>query len=471
MIFVDRREEMARLERLMASREGGLAVLHGRRRLGKTRLLLEWSSRHAGLYAVADQSAAEIQRRYFADCVSQRIAGFGDVEYRDWNGLLVRLAREASALAWRGPIIFDELPYLVASSPELPSVLQRWIDHDARASRLVIAVAGSSQRMMQGLVLSKDAPLYGRARELLEVRPLDAAHLTDVFARPDPAELVGLYAAWGGVPRYWELAVDLEGDARSQVEHLVLDPLGPLHREPDRLLLEDIPPAVEVRPILDAIGAGAHRVSEIAGRIGRPPTSMARPLERLVGMGLVRREIPFGEPERKSRKSLYVIDDAFFRLWFRVVAPHRGPLAAATRRGRLALLKRYWNDLVSRAWEDLCRLRLPRLADETPLGRLGPWLPASRWWSGTAAEWDIVSESESGGTLLLAEAKWSAQPFGGVPLARVRAELHAKPPPPLPRRYSGHRVVRAIFVPAVERSRPTREDEPLIVSCADLLQG
>ncbi len=102
MRFVDRNAELARLHRLAESPEGGLAVLYGRRRIGKTRLLLEWSARHGGLYWVADQSAAEIQRRYFAAAVAGRLPGFAEVEYRDWQSLLSRLAREAQAARWRG---------------------------------------------------------------------------------------------------------------------------------------------------------------------------------------------------------------------------------------------------------------------------------------------------------------------------------------------------------------------------------
>ena len=66
MRFIDRREEMARLDRVARRRMGGLVVVYGRRRLGKTRLLLEWTRRHAGLYTVADQSAAGIQRLSFS---------------------------------------------------------------------------------------------------------------------------------------------------------------------------------------------------------------------------------------------------------------------------------------------------------------------------------------------------------------------------------------------------------------------
>lgn len=450
MIFVDRLQEMERLDRLTALEEGGLAVVYGRRRIGKTRLLLHWSSRHGGLYTVADQSSAEIQRRYFAEAIAERLPGFADVDYRDWRTLLVRLAREATAAGWRGPIIFDELPYLVTSSPELPSVLQRWLDHEARQARLVTAIAGSSQRMMQGLVLGREAPLYGRAREILDLMPIEPLYLREIFGPLSGVEVVETYAAWGGVPRYWELAREIAGGVRSQIEQLVLDPLGPLHREPDRLLLEEIPSALEARPLLDAIGMGANRVSEIAGRLGRPATSMSRPLDRLIGMGLVRREVPFGEPEKASRRSLYKIDDPFFRLWFRVVAPHRGQLASGTRRARVQLLARFWEALLAQAWEDLCRQCIPRLSETSRLGSEGPWGPASRWWKGTEPEWDILSESLVDGRLLFGEAKWSTKPFSKKMLERARSELSSRAAPALPAQKPERPSVRVLFVPELE---------------------
>lgn len=472
MKFINRIEELSRLDSLMSSADGGLAVLYGRRRIGKTRLLLEWSNRHQGLYTVADQSAPEIQRRYFAETVAERLPGFADVEYRDWRGLLTRLAREARLEGWRGPLIFDELPYLVVSSPEMPSVLQRWIDHEARAAGLVVAVAGSSQRMMQGLVLSRDAPLFGRAREILELRPLDPVHLREVFGSRSAIELAEIFTAWGGVPRYWELASELDGDVHTHLERLVLDPMGPLHREPDRLLLEEVPSALETRPVLDAIGAGVHRVSEIAGRLGRPATSMSRPLDRLVEMGLVRREVPFGESEKKSRRALYKIDDPFFHFWFRVVAPHRGQLASSPRAVRMKLLGRYWKGLVGSAWEELCRQRLPRLDESSELGRLGPWGPASRWWKGSLPEWDVVSESLDGRYLLVGEAKWSSRPWSDRDLTRLTRAIKNKPPPGLSGKSAGKELIRVIFVP--ERDGQAAEsvdgkDDVLVVTSSDLI--
>ena len=449
MLFVNRQEELTRLDRLAARSEGALAVVYGRRRVGKTRLLLEWAERTGGLYTVADQSLPELQRRYLAESISTRLPGFADVEYRDWRGLFARLGREAQSAGWRGPLILDELPYLVLASPELPSVLQRFVDHEARVARLKLVVAGSSQRMMQGFVLSAEAPLFGRAQEIFKLEPLQPAHLCQVFPSQSGAAWAELYTAWGGIPRYWELAHQLGGSAFSQVEQLVLDPLGPLHREPDYLLLEEIPPAREARPLLEAIGAGMHRASEIAGRLGRPTTSMSRPLERLVELGLVRREVPFGENERNSKRALYKINDPFFRLWFRVVAPHRAQLASGNRETRRQILTRCWPGLCAESWEELCRAFIPHLDKHPRPTKARAWGPSLRWWHGDAPEWDVVSADLHEERLLLGEAKWSAKPVSARALGKMIADLAVKPAPGLRGRLAAVPVERVLLVPEV----------------------
>ncbi len=449
MIFLNRKEELERLDGLTQGPNAGLAVLYGRRRVGKTRLLLQWVKKRKGAYWVADQSAEQLQRRYFAASLSRVLPDFDAVEYPDWQSLLTRLTREVRRVGWRGPLVIDELPYLVAACPTLPSVLQRWIDHEAKEAGLIVALAGSSQRMMQGLVLDRAAPLFGRAQEVFEVFPLAPEFLSSAFPTAGVARLVEAFAAWGGVPRYWELAQAVEEESISdQIDRLVLDPLGPLHQEPDRLLLEETPPAIELRPILDVIGAGVHRVSEIAGRIGKPATSMARPLERLRSLSLIHREIPFAESEKKSRRALYRIADPFLRLWFRVVAPHRSDLASLPRRSRGTILQNYWGGLLSEAWEQLCRHQLPRrvipsLGDEA-------WGSAGRWWHGNLPEWDVVAGALTGKRLLLGEAKWSKRPFDKKSLLKLARELKDRPTPQLPRPWRNPEIIRALFVPDIK---------------------
>lgn len=460
MLFLNRTDELTRLDRLVRSSEGGLAVVSGRRRVGKTRLLIEWTRRHRGLYFVADQSSASLQRRYLAQAMSTRLPGFGDVEYPDWRTLFARLASEATLRKFRGPIVLDELPYLILSSPELPSVLQQWIDHAAREAKLVVALAGSSQRMMQGLVLDGSAPLFGRAREVLEVQPLAPRWLPHAFKRLSGYELLSTWTAWGGVPRYWELAHDTRGKLEARIDELVLDPMGPLHHEPDRLLLEETPSAMDLRPLLDAIGAGIHRSSEIAARAGRPVTALTRPLERLMDLGLVRREVPFGEAPRQTKRSLYRLADPFFRLWFRVVAPQRGFLAVARPQQRKELLATHFPALVGSAFEELCLRQV---------GTLGDWLPAARWWQGSEPEWDVVSTSPDGRRLFLGETKsWrkAATVEMLVPEAR---RLRARSLPRISAMKPAPEVQWTLFVPHLAPRVPKVVEGVRIVPLEELL--
>ena len=466
MLFLNRTEELARLERLSRSRDGGLAVVYGRRRVGKTRLLLEWTRRHQGVYFVADQSSAVLQRRYLADALSARLPGFGMVEYPDWRSLFARIASEAKLRRFRGPLVIDELPYLILSSPELPSILQQWIDHDGKASRLCVALAGSSQRMMQGLVLDRSAPLFGRAREVLEVKPLSPLWLRQAFKGLGGYELLATWTAWGGVPRYWELARDVRGPIEARVDRLVLDPMGPLHHEPDRLLLEETPSAVELRPLLDAIGAGAHRASEIGARAGKPVTSLGRPLERLTELGLVRREVPFGEAPRQTKRSLYRLADPFFRLWFRVVAPQRGFLAVASAKQRRQLLAGHFSGLVGSAFEELCLQQLHTV---------GRWLPAARWWQGSEPEWDVVSRSPDGRRLLLGETKAWRKPATFEALRAEARRLRARPVPGIAamgadssRRGGGPEIQWTLFVPEVAARVPRVIEGVRVVTLEEL---
>lgn len=167
MRFLDRQEEMRRLMRLHNEGHGGFVALWGRRRIGKSELLKEWCKATHGLYAVADRSTPTVQRRDFAQVLEGRFEGFASVTYPTWKSLFEELSRRAATQGWHGPITIDEFPYLVESDSSIVSVLQNWIDSEKTRGGLLIAIAGSSQHMMQGIVIDHSSPLC----ELLGLYP------------------------------------------------------------------------------------------------------------------------------------------------------------------------------------------------------------------------------------------------------------------------------------------------------------
>jgi AAA+ ATPase superfamily predicted ATPase len=435
LAFLDRADELRRLKGFFGARDGGLAVVYGRRRLGKSRLLSEALPAKRAVYYVADDREATLQRAAVAGEVARLIPGFSDVTYPGWDELLRRFWAEAPR---RAILAIDEFPSLVASAPELPSLVQKRVDAEGdRGIRVV--VTGSSQRLMHGLVLDGSAPLFGRAREILRVGPLPAGWIRQGISVRSAVAATEAFAVWGGVPRYWELAADRQGLSRA-MEELVLSPLGVLHDEPRRLLLDDLSDTTQASSILALIGAGCHRLSEIAGRLEKPATSLGRPLARLIDLGLIRRDVPFGSSLRDSKRTAYRLDDPFLRFWFRFVEPNRSRLAGGQSARVLREVERELHLQVASVFEDLVRQSVPRARYASEA-----WGPAASWWGPgldrSPMEIDVVAESEDGTSLLVGEVKWSRR----VDWKREEAVLRRKTENlPLPR---GRNVRLAIWAP------------------------
>jgi AAA+ ATPase superfamily predicted ATPase len=202
--FLDREQETARLARLVERPEGSLGVLYGRRRCGKSRLLREVLPAGRSIYYVGDEREGPLQRAALAAEIARLLPGFDQVGYPDWEALFARFWQEARS----GTVLaLDELPALVASAREVPSLLQKLVDRYPER-RIHLLLAGSSQRMMQGLVLDRTAPLFGRATEILKVSPLEVGWIQSALRQKDPAQAIEAYSVWGGTPRYWELAAE-----------------------------------------------------------------------------------------------------------------------------------------------------------------------------------------------------------------------------------------------------------------------
>ncbi|HEX3126574.1 MAG TPA: ATP-binding protein, partial [Thermoanaerobaculia bacterium] len=123
--FLDRNEEAARFRRLLSRAEGSLGVVYGRRRCGKSRLLREILPPSQSVYYVGDDREGSLQRASLATEIGRLLPGFDSVTYPDWDSLLARWWREARP----GTVLaLDEFPSLVAVGPELPSLLQKYLD-------------------------------------------------------------------------------------------------------------------------------------------------------------------------------------------------------------------------------------------------------------------------------------------------------------------------------------------------------
>jgi AAA+ ATPase superfamily predicted ATPase len=411
--FIDRIQEQARLQKAFNSDTAKFLVLYGRRRCGKSRLIRQ-VLKPADLYFMADQSEATQQRTLLAKVISNSISGFDKIIYPDWETLFENLnVRLQSKIT----LCLDEFPYLVKNSPELPSVLQKMLD-DKHLLKFNLLICGSSQQLMHGLVMDSAAPLFGRADEIMKIKPMQVPYFQDALQCSD-IEAIEEYSVWGGVPRYWELRAT-EKDLFSALKYHLFNSQGILYDEPLRLFLDDMRDTVHSFTILSLVASGCNRLSEIAGRLGKPATHLSAPLEKLLMLGYLEREVPFGESYKNSKKSLYKIADPFLNFYFRYIVPNRSYIETEQIDTILDNIKTHFAEYVSCEWEKLCRKAIPFIE----INRI-KFTPAARWWGKTKEgekEIDVVAESTDGKYLLVGECKWNEKNYDAERLAHELQE-------------------------------------------------
>lgn len=425
MKFVDRVRETERLQRALGAENPSLVVVFGRRRIGKSTLVQRLLTAGRDIYFQADETQLANQLQLLARVIGWTLPSFDRLAYPDWYALLEALNYRVAPGA---VLCLDEFPYLVKSFPALPSVLQRF--WDTAHPRFHLVLCGSSQQSMYTDVLNERSPLYGRADCIIHLQPLELPYLQEAMALPSARDAVINYAFWGGVPRYWQLSLQ-EGGLQPALSSLLFAADGTLYDEPGRLLRDELRDLTLSRTLLSAIGNGQHRISEMAGRLGKSATELSAPLRRLVDLGMVARETPFGEDQRNSKRSLYYIADPFLDAYYRFVAPNVSLIASGAGDAVRQILAESLNGYVGAHWERLCR----RAVTGRSLGGV-TYGPAARWWGtaydadagrGIPQELDVVSLSLDRKHLLVGECKWTAPEDSRRLLAVLEAKARRLP--------------------------------------------
>jgi len=317
-IFVDREKELAWLEDLYRREGAQLAVLYGRRRLGKTALVVKFLQGKRGIYHMCTYNSIEKNVKELLGKLAQ-VTGEGYLTRLEpgWEVFLDVLGRAAAGE--RLVLVLDEFQYLVELDPSVPSALQRAWDLHLSNTKILLLLVGSSVRMIEEKVLSRKSPLYGRRTASWKLGELPPGALQEFFPGWGAEELFKTWAVAGGVPYYLTLF-----DARRSPEENIVALFrkgGPLYEEPLFLLREELKEPRVYISILEAVAAGRETLGEIADAAGLEKSKASKYLWVLQHLDIVRREVPVGR-----KRGLYKIVDNLFRFWFRRVYPNLSEL-------------------------------------------------------------------------------------------------------------------------------------------------
>ncbi|MFB6159437.1 MAG: ATP-binding protein [Candidatus Nanohalobium sp.] len=408
--FVNRRDELDRLNSLFDSREAELAVVYGRRRVGKTALVTQAiEGRENAVYYQAVETTKKDQIESFMATVKEEFPEIEDLR-KSWEPVLKYLIQEEAI------IVLDEFPYLVDSDESLPSVLQRLWDHETDNSEAKLVLTGSSIGMMYDIAL-EGGPLYGRVSQnpngefSVDQLPFSAA--TEFFPGYSDEEKVLAFGIFGGTPHYLN-AVDSEKSIAENVQETILSQGGGLHDEPETVLRMELDEVNRYFAALKSMARGNRSRNEIVNDTGIEQSSAGYYLNRLEKLHIIQRDHPVTEDPRKSRKTRYRIRDRFFKFWFRFVYGQTTRYDLYGENAYKDFIEPEIADFTSETFEYLCQEASVNLHSDLKFRKIG------RWWR-KGREIDVIGLTNSD-KILVGEAKFTSSPLGYNTLSKLEGD-------------------------------------------------
>ena len=413
-MFINRHQELTTLERMFQSKTAEFFVLYGRRRVGKTELLLEFCKEKKSIYFLASQLKERDHLRQLTEAARHVINDplLQSLVFDDWESALIYFAQQAQAE--RLVLVLDEFQYLCEDTAALPSLIQRFWDLHGKNSKLFLILCGSQVSFMEREVLAERSPLYGRRTGQLQLMPLSYRESGDFFPKYSAEEKLLAYGILGGIPAYLNRFLNDSCDTpqkalEQHIKNELLTPQGYLFDEVNFLLRMELREPKTYMSMLHAIAGGATRLNEIAQRVGLRATDINRYLSVLRGLRLVKRETPITDrAPQKSRKGLYKIADNYVKFWFRFVLPHRsllesGNIDAVYQHMIAPNLSHYMGEI----FEEVCRDYIRLYWGERL--KVAPTQIGAHW--GSNLEIDILTENIDG-SHWFGECKWWEAPVG-----------------------------------------------------------
>ena len=455
MVFVNRERELEALERWWSGRGSGIALVWGRRRIGKTALVQQFAADKRVVYHTGAGRPPAAELALLSAAAAPILAGGArDLNARpfgSWDDALESLAEAARAEPLL--LVLDEFPELAEVSPQLEGVIRATWDRVGGRTKLRILLSGSALRTMEAMQEQR-APLYGRVELALLLEPFAPHEAALLLPGLPAAEQAAVWGIVGGVPLYldwWDERTSL----RTNLERLVCTPGAPLLTAGELSLAADVDAGDLGRQVLYAIAAGRTKHNEIADAVRADPT---RVLGRLTRIGLIERMTPVTEDPRRTRRRIYRIADNFLAFWLGVVDRYRAEIDRGLGPSILPVLLRDLDDHLGRPWEEAMRIHLRRLAASGTLG--DDVVAVGSFW--TAADQPVeidavVLAGRRREAVALAEAKWAKRVNG----ATLRRDLERKAAS-LPRVVAEPRFV------ICAREHVDNADDVLAITAADI---
>jgi len=365
-IFANRVYELTLLNKIWNEKGFALVLMYGRRRVGKTRLLMEFSSNKKCIYYTAIEGSYERMCEEFSKIIKKTLnmPVSGDViEVIEW----ISEASDEKLL-----IIIDEFQYLAEADPSFLSRLQRSIDNVLINRNLLLVLCGSSVSFFQKKLLGYRSPIFGRRAVSIKLSPLKFRDIHSFFPEYSIEDLVKVYGIVGGTPAYL-LKLDPQKNIEENLYRIIV-PNEYLYDEAINFLRQEVREPKTYFNILLSIAEGVRGLSAIARESFIDARSIVKYIALLEELDIVERIRPLG-----CRRPVFLdFKDNYFRFWFSYIYKYRSMLESGLIDETIEEIVDTFNIYLSKIFEKLVIEIIPLMFK----AKLIPVKPVEigRWW-------------------------------------------------------------------------------------------
>lgn len=410
-MFIGREKELQFLNQRYESPNSELIVLYGRRRVGKTETLREFSQGKDHVFYSCIECTDSQQLNSFSSRVLQKDipASKYITTFSDWEQAFSSITELKDTD--KKLLIIDEFPYMVKANRTIPSILQNLWDLKLKDENVMIILCGSAMSFIEKEILAEKNPLYGRATGILKMNEMDFYDAIRFFPDYSALDKIRTYGILGGIPHYLK-QFDSQKSVGENICRNVLQRGSILYSEVEFLMRQELRETTVYNTIIEAIALGNTRLNDISQKTQIERSKLMAYLKNLMNLGIIEREFSVTDSVKEqanTHRGLYKITDPFFRFWYAFVFPNMSELEAGDFEGVYKyIVEPQLEEFISYVFEDVCRQYLRR---ENQRGHLPfHFSQIGRWWNKTD-EIDVMAVNRERTAFMVGECKFKNRAF------------------------------------------------------------
>lgn len=413
MRFYNRENEISELKRicnLSFTHNSRMTVLTGRRRIGKTSLIKKAfeNSDAPMLYFFTGRKTEAALVEDFVREIHDKLHGYVPEGLKSVTGVLRHLFELAKTESFT--LVIDEFQEFTSVNPSVFSDLQNLWDSYRSYTRMNLVLSGSVMSMMRRIFTDAHEPLFGRADNIINLRPFKIKVVKDILKDYNPEytneDLLTLYSITGGIPKYIELFCDNGHVTSDSMICFSVSYMSPFIDEGRNLLITEFGRDYGTYfSILLAIAQGRTSQSQITAALGG--MAIGGHLERLENTyNIISKFRPVMSKPGSKNTVRFRISDNFMQFWFRFIERNRSMIELDNYEDLREVVMRDYPTYSGMMLEKYFR---QKLAEDGGFREIGSWWEAKA--GKEANEIDIVGIRTAEKSALVAEVKRNARNY------------------------------------------------------------